>query len=201
MGSLIPLFMLIGFVILGCVGWYVRTYNRFVKIRNRIEETWSGIDVALKRRSNLIPNLIQAVKGYTHHEADVLQARAYPASSPPDPSGAAVKDMDHRMADESRISQSLHGLLALGEAYPDLKASGNFLALQESLDDIEADIQQARNRFNQAVRRNNTLVDAFPSGWIARRHNFAKMTYFSLELATQRELPKVDFDPGGPPSA
>jgi len=193
MNSLIPFFIIIGFAVLVSTLWYIQTYNRFIKVRNRIEESWSGIDVALKRRFNLIPNLVRAVEGYAAHEEEALAVRSYPDAESAAADAASISEMGHRMADESRISKSLNGLLALGEAYPDLKASGNFLALQDSLDEIEQDIQQARNRFNQAVRRNNTLVESFPSNWIARKYGFGKMSYFTLELATQRELPEVDF--------
>lgn len=167
--------------------WFIRTYNRFIRYRNMIEETWSGIDVALKRRSNLIPNLVNATKGYSQHESEVLtrvaEARAASASI------AARED------EESRISRSLRTILAVAESYPDLKASTNFLALHHSLDEVEAEIQEARNRYNYAVRRFNTLVESFPSSLVARLFAFERRTYFALELATQRETPVVDFDP------
>lgn len=185
-----PLFMISGFAIIVAVSWYIKTYNSFIKYKNRIEETWSGIDVALKRRFNLIPNLINAVRGYQAHEAEIMSKtiRDLTSSSP---------DLPHREQEESRISKSLHGLLALAEAYPDLKASNNFLALQENLDEIEEDIQEARNRFNRAVRQYNTLVESFPSSWIAGKYGFEKTNYFTLELATQREVPHVDLSRNG----
>lgn len=161
----------------------VSTYNRFIQYRNKIEETWSGIDIALKRRFNLIPNMINAVKLYSAHEADVLTQTAEARHG-----SAALAD---RTAEESAITQSLQGLLAVAEAYPDLKASQNFLALQVSLSDVENQIQQARTVFNTAVRKNNTLVQSFPSNIIAKLFNFKTAEYFSLELATQRDLPEV----------
>jgi LemA protein len=185
MDSLIPLFMLAGFVVVVSTAWYIHTYNRFVKYRNRIEEAWSRIDVALKRRFNLIPNLVQAVQGYEDHESRLL-ARA---NAETDPSA----DVAHRMEAESRISKSLSGLMALAEAYPDLKASRNFLSLQEQLNEIERDIQRARNRLNSAVNRYNTLIDSVPSKWIATKYHFQKEDYFTLALATERDLPAVDF--------
>ena len=143
--------------------------------------------MALKRRFNLIPNLIRSVQRYEEHEAGVLQKV----------SGRFTGSVDvpERMEEESRLSRSLHGLLALAEDYPELKASQNFLSLQNSLNGIEDDIQQARTLFNEAVGRYNTQVESFPSSLIARKYNFPKATYFSLELATQREMPKVDFTP------
>ena len=202
MQALIPVFMLSGFVVLVAFLWTVTTYNRFVKYRNRIESAWSDIDVSLKRRLNLVTNLVEAVKGYEDHEAEIMAMGRRAVEHPGDVPG--------REAEEGRISRSLNGLLALAEAYPDLKASANFLSLQESLVQIESDIQGTRNRYNQAVLKLNTLVESFPSRWIARKNGFEKVPYFTLELATERELPEVDFGtsdrdakkgPGTPPPA
>jgi LemA protein len=180
-----PIFVLGAFVLLVVVAWSITTYNRFIKYKNAIEESWSGIDVALKRRSNLIPNLIRSVEGYSKHEANLFHME----SIHPD----ASTDIPNRAEDESRISQSLQGLLALAQAYPDLKASANFIDLQNSLDEIEEDIQKARNRYNSFVGRFNTLVESFPSSLIAGKYGFKKQLYFTLDLATQRELPTVAF--------
>jgi len=164
--------------------WIMVTYNKFIKYRNMIEENWSGIDVALKRRFNLIPNLVKATKGYSEHEDAVLTKVAMTRS--------ATATIASREEEESRISKSLSGIIALAEAYPDLKASANFLALHHSLDEVEEEIQQARRRYNYSVRKFNTLVESFPSNFIARKFNFSRQNFFSLELATQRELPQVD---------
>lgn len=185
MSSYVPLIMFSGFPVLVSVAWYISTYNRFIKYRNQIEESWSRIEVALKRRFNLIPNLIRSVQGYEEHEAEVLQKVSGRFTG--------TADVPERIEEESRLSRSLHGLLAVAEDYPDLKASQNFLSLQNSLNEIEQDIQEARNRFNEAIRKYNTLVESFPSSYIARKYNFPKANYFTLELATQREMPKVDF--------
>ena len=136
------------FVLIITVGWFITTYNRFIKYRNNIEEAWSRIDVALKRRSNLIPNLIRAIEGYGEHEAKIFKAthNYLPGSNA----------KSERVEEESQISKSLRGLLALAEAYPDLKASANFLDLQKSLDEIEEDIQKARNQYNRYVGKFNT---------------------------------------------
>lgn len=167
------------------VAWLVITYNRFIKYRNRIEESWSGIEVALKRRFNLIPNLVRSVEGYSKHEADIFKTKSGHL--------ADLKNIADRTQEESRISKSLRGLLALAEAYPELKASANFIELQNSLNETEEDIQQARNRYNRFVGRFNTLVESFPAVYIARKCGFVKQTYFTLDLATQRELPEVEF--------
>lgn len=180
-----PIIIIGVFVLLASIAWFINAYNRFIKFKNRIEEAWSGIDVALRRRFNLIPNLIRAIERYEKHEAKIFRAKNdYLAGS---------FDISNRVEEESQISKSLRGLLALAEAYPDLKASGNFLDLQNSLGEIEEDIQKARNRYNSYVGRFNTLIESFPANFIARRFGFKKQNYFTLDLATQRELPEVDF--------
>ena len=173
------------FVLIVSVAWCIRAYNQFINYRNKIEEAWSGIDVSLKRRFNLIPNLIRAIEGYGEHEAKIFQAKNnYLTGS---------NGKSDRVEEESRISKSLRGFLALAEAYPDLKASANFLDLQKSLDEIEEDIQKARNQYNRYVGRLNTHIESFPASLIAGKFGFEKQTYFTLDLATQRELPEVGF--------
>ena len=154
------------------------------RYKNRIEEAWSGIDVALKRRYNLIPNLVRVVEGYSEHEAEVFRTKGDYLTG--------TGGMSNRVAEESRISKSLRGLLALAEAYPDLKASANFLDLQNNLDEVEEDIQKARNRYNDYVARFNILVESFPATFIAVKFGFGKQNYFALDLATQRELPEIE---------
>jgi LemA protein len=184
-GVMQPIIMLVLFIFLASIAWFINAYNRFIKYKNRIEEAWSGIDVALKRRFNLIPNLIRAIERYEEHETKIFQTKNdYLVRS---------TGMSNRVEEESEISKSLRGLLALAEAYPDLKASANFLELQNSLNEIEEDIQKARNRYNSNVGRFNTLVESFPAKFIARKFGFEKQNYFALDLATQRELPEVDF--------
>ena len=180
-----PIIMLVIIILFVSIAWFINTYNRFVKYKNRIEEAWSGIDVALKRRFNLIPNLIRAIESYEEHEAKIFQTKNDYLSGP--------TGMSNRVEEESQISKSLRGLLALAEAYPDLKASANFLDLQNSLSEIEEDIQKARNRYNSNVGRFNTLIESFPAKFIAIRYGFEKKNYFTLDLATQRELPEVGF--------
>ena len=180
-----PIIVIVVFILFVAIGWFINTYNRFIKYKNRIEEAWSGIDVALKRRYNLIPNLIRATEGYEQHEAKLFHMKNdYLAGS---------SGISNRVKEESQISKSLRGLIALGEAYPDLKASANFLDVQNSLSEIEEDIQKARNRYNSGVAKFNTLVESFPAKFIARKYEFERKKYFILDLATQRELPEVDF--------
>ncbi|MGD8958851.1 MAG: LemA family protein [Desulfobacteraceae bacterium] len=182
---MVPIIFFAAFFLLAFAAWCFQTYNRFIKYRNNIEEAWSSIDVALKRRFNLVPNLIRVIEGYSQHEAKLLGA-----------AGEALPRTNakaRRAEEESRISRSLTGLLALAEAYPDLKASANFAALQNTLDEVEEDIQKARNRYNRYVGKLNTLVESFPAALIARKFGFEKQNYFTLDLATQREMPAVDF--------
>jgi len=182
---MMPILIVSIFVLFVFAAWYIGTYNRFIKYKNRIEEAWSDINVALKRRFNLIPNLIRSVEAYSTHETKIFQIEG----EQQDGSFDALE----RAEEESRISQSVRGLLALAQAYPDLKASANFIDLQNNLDEIEKDIQKARNRYNSVVNKFNTLVESFPASFIAAKYGFKKQNYFTLDLATQREMPTVAF--------
>lgn len=172
------------FIAVVFTAWVIGTYNKFIKYKNRIEESLNGIDVALKRRANLIPSLVGVIEGYRSHEGKIFQEKIRQLGMLSEPD---------RMEQERRISRNIGGLLAVAEAYPDLKASGNFLDLQNSLDEIEQDIQQARNRYNNYIARFNTMVESFPASLIAGRFHFQKQDYLALELATQREMPDVSF--------
>ncbi len=176
------------FVVLGTVGWTIAAYNHLIKLKNFCQEAWSGIDVQLKRRANLIPNLLETVKGYMKHEKDVFQkvtearARALSASSMQERSGA-----------ESLLSSSLRGLFAIAENYPELKANQNFLNLQEQLSEIEDQIQMARRYYNGTVRNLNTAIEVFPNSIIASIFNFKKQPFFQLTDNAERAVPKVSF--------
>jgi len=174
----------IAFAVLVFSAIAISTYNKFIKYRNRIEEAWSGIDVALKRRANMVPALIRIIEGYSAHESKLFNEKSRELAGNSDSS---------RLEKESKITRSIGGLLAVAEAYPELKASSNFLELQSSLDGIEKEIQQARNRYNAFVGRLNTLVESFPSAIIASIFHFEKQDYLSLELATGRDMPDVAF--------
>lgn len=168
----------------------VSLYNRLVSLRQMSEEAWSGIDVQLKRRSDLIPNLVETVKGYAAHERGVLdevtELRTRAAAVP---SG----DVEGRAKAEGALSLALGRLFAVAENYPDLKASANFLALQRDLSNLEDEIQMARRYYNGAVRNLNTTVESFPSNIVADRFSFAKRQYFEIEEPGDRALPKVSF--------
>jgi len=173
-------------IVLAAIGWSVWTYNRFIKRKNQVMEAWSGIDVQLKRRANLIPNLIETVKGYASHEREALKEVTELRTGN---DGSVAERSDQ----ERKISQAVRNLLAVAEEYPDLKANTNFLDLQSNLDSIEEQIQSARRYYNGAVRRWNTLIESFPSNLIANIFNFDLAEYFEIELATERAVPKVDF--------
>lgn len=168
-----------------CVFMVVSMYNRFIKYRIQIEAGWSDIDVALKRRYNLIPGLIKLVQGYSNHEASALDNVIRQRTGDSENSLQAGEQ-------ESQISQSLGGLIAVAENYPDLKASQNFVSLQTSLSEIEQEIQNTRTTYNAAVRKYNTHLESFPSNFMASFFSFRKYEYFNLELATQRAVPRID---------
>lgn len=168
----------------------VVVYNSLVKSRQMTEEAWSGIDVQLKRRADLIPNLIETVKGYASHEKSTLEevvalrnkAQAVPAG---DVAGRAVA--------EGMLSQALGRVMAIAEAYPDLKANENFLELQKSLSAIEGEIQMSRRYYNGAARDLNVKVDSFPSNLVARNFGFIKAGYFEIANDADRAVPTVKF--------
>jgi LemA protein len=157
------------------VGWAVFSYNHFISLIQRAKEAWADIDVQLKRRYDLIPNLVNTVKGYAAHESGVFEkvtearSKAMQAGTPAE-KGAA----------ENMLSGTLKSLFAISEAYPDLKANQNFLALQGELSDTENKIQAARRFYNGNVRDLNTAVDMFPGNIIAGMFHFGKMEFFEL---------------------
>lgn len=164
-------------IVLGAVVlWVVYAFNRFVSMRNRAKEAWADIEVQLKRRYDLIPNLVNTVKGYATHESaafeNVTKARSA-AMGATGPTGA------HAQA-ENMLSGALKSLFAVAEAYPDLKANQNFLALQNELSDTENKIQAARRFYNGNVRDLNTGIESFPGNIIAGIFRFAKMEFFDL---------------------
>ena len=180
MNALLVLLVLLGLVVL--YGFFI--YNRFIKDRNTIDEAWSGIDVQLKRRHNLIPNVVETVKGYARHEAEVLEKVTAQRT------GGRMTDNNKQ---ETEISKALVNLFAVAENYPNLKANENFLDLQKQLSEVEDQIQLARRYYNGAVRIYNTRVESVPSNLIASFAGFAKREFFEIEVAGEREVPKVAF--------
>src|SRR3990167_11401249 len=176
-------------IIVAVVAYILFAYNSLVRQKNRAQEAWSDIDVQLKRRHNLIPNLIETVKGYATHEKSTLdsvtQARtnALSATSPADQAKA-----------ENALSSTLKTLFAVSEQYPDLKANTNFLELQRELSDTENKIQASRRFYNGVVRDYNTAIETVPSNIIASLFTFTKPDFFELEDEAERAVPKVSFD-------
>jgi LemA protein len=163
-------------------------YNRFVSLGQRSEAAWSDVDVQLKRRTELIPNLVESVRGYADHERgtfeDVVRART---------AAVNAETPEARARAEGQLTAALRQLFALAESYPALRASENFQALQQSLDEIEGDVQNARRYYNAVVRDLNTAIDSFPSNQIARFFRFTKRAYFELDSPADRQVPRVSF--------
>ena len=187
--------MTIIYIILAVVAvivvWVIALYNSFVRLVNRANEAWSDIDVQLKRRYDLIPNLVSTVKGYAKHEegtfSKVTEARsnAMQAEQSGNPAEAAKA--------ENALSGALKSLFAVAESYPELKANENFLELQKELSDTENKIQASRRFYNTNVRDLNIKVESFPSNLIASVFNFAKREFFDLEEEAAKEPVKVSF--------
>ena len=179
-------------IILGALALFavyaVSAYNRLVTLRNSGESAWSDIDVQLKRRYELIPNLVETVKGYAEHEKgtfeEVTKARSQAMqANTPGEKGAA----------EGNLTNVLKSLFAVAEAYPELKANENFLSLQGELSSLEEAIQSARRYYNAVVRDLNTATDVFPSNLVAGIFSIVKMEYFELDSGAERSAPQVDF--------
>ena len=182
-----PIFIVFGIVVI-IILWIVLAYNSFVRFINRAKEAWADIDVQLKRRYDLIPNLVNIVKGYATHESsafeNVTKARAVAMGA------GSLADKGQA---ENMLTGALKSIFAIAEAYPDLKANQNFLELQRELSDTENKIQAARRFYNTNVRDLNTKVESFPDNVIARAFNFSKMEFFELESEAEKEPVKVSF--------
>lgn len=165
-------------------------YNGLVKARQVAEEAWSGIDVQLKRRADLIPNLIETVKGYAAHEIGTLEKVVELRNKV---QSVAPGDVEGRAAAEGMLGQAIGRLFALAEAYPDLKANQNFVELQRSLETIEGEIQMSRRYYNGAVRDLNVKVESFPSNLLAGPFGFVKKVYFEIANEADRAVPTVKF--------
>jgi LemA protein len=168
--------------------YLVGVYNKLVQKRSMVEEGWSGIDVQLKKRYNLIPNLVETVKGYASHEKETLDQVINARNKAIKAEGIQA----HTQA-EQQLNHALANVFALSEAYPDLKANQNFLQLQQELSNIEGDIEKARRYYNATVRENNILVESFPSNIIANAFGFFTSEFFELQDESERATPKVQF--------
>lgn len=166
----------------------IAIYNTFIKRKNLVKEAYSGIDVQLKRRHDLIPNLLNTVKGYMKHERDLLEKIAHLRAR-----SIGAGDLKDKAQAESGLSAMLKTLFAVAEAYPDLKANQNFLDLQANLSNLEDQIQLARRYYNGTVREFNTLVESFPSSIIASIFGFKVFEYYEVEDIAIKEVPKIEF--------
>lgn len=170
--------------------WFVAMYNGFVRARIKIDNSWSDINVFLKKRFDLIPNLVNTVKGYAAHERqtleNVVQARNAAVAAPPG-------DVEKVSQTNQALGGALRGLLAVAESYPDLKANQNFLELQAALQSIENDLSNARRYYNATVRDYNTSIQQFPGVIIANATGFTKREFFELENATEAQNVEVKF--------
>jgi LemA protein len=184
-------FVIVVVVAVLIAGWLAMTFNRLVAMRNRMRGAWADVDTLLKRRADLIPNLVQSVRGYMDHEEGTLErvteARARAASTGSGPENAAA-----RAEAENALTAGLRQLFAVAESYPDLKANQNVLDLQRQLGETENDIASARRYYNAVVRDFNTLRETFPNVLIAGPFGFRPGEFFELADAEQREAPKVD---------
>ncbi len=171
--------------------WVVGAYNGLVKLRNQVKNAWSQIDVQLKRRHDLIPNLIETVKGYMSHEKETLELVTKARYQAVQAKGPAAQG-----AAEGQLNQALGRFMLIVENYPDLKANQNFLALQEELVSTENKVSFARQFYNDVAMRMNTRIESFPTNIIAGMFNFSQAEFFEVASAAEREVPKVSFSGG-----
>ena len=171
------------------VGWVVGLYNGLVRLRNGVKNAWSQIDVQLKRRYDLVPNLVETVKGYAGHERETLEAVVKARQQAINISDSVI---DQAKA-ENMLSQTLRSMFALSESYPDLKANQNFLALQEELTSTENKISFSRQHYNDSAMNYNNKTEVFPSNLVANTFNFEPADFFEIDEAVEREVPKVEF--------
>lgn len=173
----------IGVVVLGLVGWLASSYNTLVKFRNMVQNSWAQIDVQLKRRFDLVPNLVETVKGYAAHEREVLervtQARSMIQNS---------QSLEQRQQAENALTGTLRSLFAVAEAYPQLQANQNFMELQRELSDLEAKIAFARQFYNDTTMKYNTETQSFPTNILAGMFGFQAMPYFQAEEGARQAV-------------
>lgn len=182
-----PIWIIILVIIGAILLWLIAVYNDLIRSRNRVDEAWSDIDVQLKRRYDLIPNLVETVKAYAGHENAVFTKVTEARSQ-----AMQAKDIDEKGKAENILSGTLKSLFAVAEAYPDLKASTNFLQLQDELSDTENKIQASRRFYNGNVRDFNTKIQIFPTNMIAGMLGFKDYKFFQIE-EEEKAVPKVAF--------
>jgi len=186
---MIAVYIVIGIVVILLIA-FIAIYNGLVRLRNQVKNAWAQIDVQLKRRYDLIPNLVETVKGYMKHERETMEAvtKARNLAQQVSSSGAGI-----RSKAEGELSSALARLLAVVENYPDLKANQNFLALQEELTSTENKISFSRQYYNDSVLRYNNQAQVFPSNIIASMTGFKAGEFFEVTIAEEKQAPKVSF--------
>lgn len=184
------LLVLVGAVALVVIAWCIGAYNRLIRVRNAVSESWADVTTELKRRYDLIPNLVDTVKGYVKHEREIMEAvtRAHEVAM------AGGGDANEQADRENQLSRALKSLIALGESYPELRASANFVELQKELANTEDRIQAARRFFNANVRDNNNAVQYFPNSIIAGMAGFKTKAFFEIDDEAIHAPVKVSFD-------
>lgn len=178
-------------LVIWLVAWCITTRNAFVRIKNKVEEAWATIDVFLKKRYDLIPNLVETVKGYSKHESETLKAVVSARNA-----AVGASTVAEKAKAENNLSGSLRTLFtAVAESYPELKANSNFLDLQNQLKNIESELESARRYYNGQVKAFNTKLELFPANIIGKRmgEGYEKKQYFELDGAHERENVKVQF--------
>ncbi|MFA5375754.1 MAG: LemA family protein [Dehalococcoidia bacterium] len=183
--------IVIGVIVLVLIIWLFATYNGLVKLRNQTKNAWAQIDVQLKRRHDLIPNLVETVKGYAAHERQTLEAVIQARNTAV---GAVGKGVGEQAKAEGGLSGALSKLFAVAEQYPNLKANENFLALQEELSSTENKISFSRQFYNDSVLQYNNKTQMAPSNIVAGMFGFKSGEFFEVEAAAEREAPKVSFN-------
>ncbi|HAU30517.1 TPA: hypothetical protein DCW54_02735 [Candidatus Dependentiae bacterium] len=181
-------FFILAFALIAPIFWGIGKYNSFVSLRAMTQEAWSGIDVQLKRRYDLIPNLVETVKHYQIHEKGVLENIAKFRSA-----SMHATTVQEKSAAEGALTGALKTLFAVAENYPELKANENFLALQNSLEKIEDELQISRRYYNGTARNYNIAVMHFPARIVASFTSFAPITYFELDNPEEKTAPRVQF--------
>ncbi len=179
--------IVIGVIVLGLVAWFFGTYNSLVSLRNKKDDQWSQIEIQLKRRADLIPNLVETVKGYTKHEKETLEG-VIAARNAYNTAG----NMEDQLKADGELTKAMNKLFALAEAYPDLKANENFTKLQEELSAIEEKIVYSRQFYNDSVLKLNNKIEMFPSNIVAGIFGFKKRQFFEA-AAEERQNVQVKF--------
>lgn len=185
---MIPIYVILGAVVL-VLFWGIGMYNSLIRTRQHVKESWSAIDTELKRRYDLIPNLVETVKGYATHESETLEAVIHARNN----AVASTGSPGQQAQDENMLVGALRQLFAVVESYPDLKANESFLHMQQELTVTEDRIQASRRFYNANVRTLNTKIEVFPSNVIASMFGIGQAEFFEVEDAAEREAPKVNF--------